>query len=343
MILEDKTRCMKPIVLLFSVLLCFVRCHRPGHQLVKLNGKAQGTTYHIVYVSDDAANYQQGVDSILRRIDTSMSTYLPGSIISRMNANDSTARADSHFSTVFTKAMEVSQITQGIFDVTIAPLVNAWGFGFSKKESVDSLMIDSLINLVGYPMLKLEGDKLVKDKPQVSLDFNAIAQGYTVDVLCRYLEDNGVANYLVELGGELKAKGTKSGEPWQIGIDRPEENKEAGRPLQAVISLHNRALATSGNYRKFYEEGGEKFAHIIDPETGYPARQNIMSATVLADDCMTADAYATVFMIMGLQKSKVFLEQHPQLNLEVFFVYTELGKWKIYSSPTLEKQVKEVN
>ncbi len=175
------------------------------------------------------------------------------------------------------------------------------------------------------------------------LDFNALAQGYTVDVLASFLESKGIINYLVELGGEVKAKGKKDpDEYWKVGIDQPNETATDGRPLKAIIKLKDRALATSGNYRKFYVENGKKYAHIINPFTGYPAKHNLLSATVLADDCMTADAYATAFMVMGLEKAKQFLSEHKELNLEVFFIYDENGIWKTYTSETLKEWIEEI-
>ena len=242
-----------------------------------------------------------------------------------------------------TRSVEVAEKTNGLFDITVAPVINAWGFGFTKKASVDSVMIDSLLDLVGYKMVRLEGKKLVKEKPQSMLDFNAIAPGYTVDILAAYLESKGITNYLVELGGEVKAKGKKNNDnDWTVGIDQPNEISTDGRPLKAIIKLKDKALATSGNYRKFYVEDGQKRAHIIDPHTGYPAKHNLLSATVLAGDCATADAYATAFMVMGLEKAKQFLAAHPELQLEVFFIYDENNVWKTYSSETLKERIEEI-
>ncbi len=318
-------------------------CNNNELKIVKLEGEAQGTTYHISFTAADTFTYQSEIDSILRKIDTSMSTYLPVSIISGINRNDTAARVDEHFKRVFAKSMEVSQLTDGLFDVTVGPVVNAYGFGFSKKENINDRLIAALKPLVGYTKVHLEGDRLIKDNPGIIVDFNAIAQGYSVDVLARFLEDKGVQNYLVELGGELKAKGKKNNEYWKVGIDKPNENAVEGHELEAVVSLNNKALCTSGNYRKFYLEGGQKFAHIIDPRTCYPAKQNILSATVVAKDAITADAYATVFMVAGLDEAKKFLATHPELGLEVFFVYDEQGEWKTYTSESLAKWIAIVN
>jgi len=333
---------MKAVFPVLVSVICFAACNYGNKNLIKLEGNAQGTTWHISYFSDDNTDHTTAIDSILKKIDTSMSTWIPVSIISRINKNDSTVLVDQYFIDVFNRSMEVSEKTDGLFDVTVGPLVNAWGFGFTKKANVDSVMIDSLLHFVGYKMIKLEGNTLIKAKPQIMLDFNAIAQGYTVDVLSKYLESEGISNYLVEVGGELKAKGKKDKEAWKIGIDKPGDNTTSTRELEAVISLHNKALATSGNYRKFYEEGGQKFSHIIDPRTGYPAKQNLLSATVIAEDGITADAYATAFMVMGLERSKQFLAANENLNLEVYFIYDDKGSWKTYASETLKQRINEL-
>jgi thiamine biosynthesis lipoprotein len=334
---------MRLLILIVFSFTFLIQCNQDSSQTIKLAGEAQGTTYHITYLSKEKKNYQQGIDSILKSIDSSLSTYVPVSIISRFNKNDNNVVADKYFIDVFTKSVEVSEKTGGFFDATVAPVINAWGFGFTKKANVDSTLIDSLLQLVGYKMVKMEGNKIIKAKPNVMLDFNAIAQGYTVDVLATYLESKGISNYLVELGGEVKAKGKKqNNEYWKIGIDKPNETATDERQLQVVITLNDKALATSGNYRKYYEENGKKFSHIINPRTGYPAKNNLLSATVIADDCMTADAYATAFMVMGFEKAKEFLSANKELRLEVFFVYDENGSWKTYNSDSMRNWMQDV-
>lgn len=318
-------------------------CQSKKNNLITINGEAQGTTWHISYLSEDTINHKEDIDSILKGIDLSLSTYVPASIISRINNNEPGISVDSYFIDVFNKSVEVSGKTGGLFDITVGPLVNAWGFGFSKKSNLDSTRIDSILQLVNYKMLKLDGNRIIKQKKEIQLDFNAIAQGYTVDVLASYLDKSGIDNYLVELGGELIAKGKKNTESWKVGIDQPTQNTSSERKLEAIIELNNRALCTSGNYRKFYEEDGKRYSHILDPRTGYPARQNILSATVIANDAMTADAYATAFMVMGLERSNQFLEENTDLNLEVFFIYDENNSWKTYTSESLKNRIKQVN
>ena len=328
-------------IIFISIL--FANCNQESEKTFKLAGNAQGTTWHITYRSENNIDVKQAIDSIFKKIDSSLSTYLPVSLISRINKNDTAVIADDYFVDVFNQSIKVSETTQGLFDITVAPVINAWGFGFAKKARVDSTMIDSLLDFVGYKKVRLEGRKLLKEMPQSMLDFNAIAPGYTVDVLAAYFETKGISNYLVELGGEVRAKGKKNKEDyWIVGIDQPNEEPTDGRLLKAVIQLKDRALATSGNYRKFYVEDGKKRAHIIDPHTGFPAKHDLLSATVLATDCATADAYATAFMVMGMEKAKQFLSGHKDLQLEVFFIYDENGVWKTYNSETLEEWIKEI-
>jgi thiamine biosynthesis lipoprotein len=333
---------MKCIFLLALPLLLF-SCGRDSYA-VRIAGEAQGTTYQVTYFTEGNDNYQAEVDSILQTIDLSLSTYVPTSIISRINRNDSTVKLDAYFIKVFKASMEVSETTGGLFDITVAPLVNAYGFGFTEKAAVDSIMIDSLLAMVGYKKVKLEGDQFVKENPGIMIDFNAIAQGYTVDVLADFLDSMDIRSYLIELGGEVKAKGKKmNNEYWEIGIDVPSEILGKERKLHAIVKLNNRSLATSGNYRRFYVENGKKYAHIIDPRTGYPANSNLLSASVIARDCMTADAYATAFMVMGVEHSKQFLTAHPDLGLEVYFIYDEDGRLKTYTSPSLQQSIKTIN
>jgi len=343
MILEDKKPFMKKLPYLILVSFFFISCNSNRNSLVKIEGNAQGTTYHITYLSDTGINHKTAIDSLLRDIDNSMSTWVSTSLISRINNNDSNVLVDQYFIDVYNKSVEVSQKTDGLFDVTVGPLVNSWGFGSTKKSTLDGNRIDSLIQLVGYKKLKLEGNKIVKAKPEIKLDFNAIAQGYSVDVLAHYLESKEIDNYLVELGGEVKAKGRKENKNWKVGIDKPDEKATSERKLEAVIHLNNRALATSGNYRKFYEEDGQKYSHIINPKTGYPAKHHLLSTTVLANDCITADAYATAFMVMGLKKSIQFLEDHKDLKLEVYFIYDDHGICKTYTSESLKEWIQELH
>lgn len=323
---------IKILIIAFGTFL-LSGCNRGMDTTLAIAGAAQGTTYHITYIAGEHSNYRASFDSIFRQIDLSLSTYDSGSIISKINRNDTNVTIDKYFSDVFHKSIGVSEKTNGLFDITVAPIINAYGFGFRKKERITNGLIDSLLMFVGYKKVRLAGNKLVKEKPQVMLDFNAIAQGYTVDVLASFLESKGIKNYMVEVGGELRAKGKKLNDSsWTVGIQMPVESDTEEAALFTTIRMEDKSLATSGNYNKFYVEEGKKYAHIIDPFTGYPAKHNLLSATVIAGDCMTADAYATSFMVMGLENSKQFLSENKDLGLEVFFIYDENGMLKKYAT-----------
>jgi thiamine biosynthesis lipoprotein len=309
---------------------------------IKLAGFTQGTTYHITYKTKDDQNLQSEIDTLLADFDRSLSTYLPGSIISRINRNDTTAIPDKYFLNVFHKALEVYQASDGAFDITVAPVVNAWGFGFTEKADADSNMIDSLLQYVGMNKIRLKKGKIVKDYPGTMLDVNAIAQGYSVDVVADFLDKKGITNYLVEIGGEVRAKGRNPRyKIWTIGIDKPVDNNLIpGEMVQTKLLLKNSSLATSGNYRKFYEKDGIKFVHSIDPKTGYPVLSNLLSASVQSDDCISADAYATAFMVMGLDKSIKFLEKHKEL--EAFLIYSDAeGNLKTFATKKLKKNIRD--
>lgn len=316
-----------------GLLILLVSCGNPDKRYF-IDGQAQGTSYHITYYSSDSVVTKSQIDSILLRLDLSLSTYRSNSIITRFNLNDREVMADRYFTDVFNRSQEISEMTQGMFDITVAPLINAYGFGSSEKTTITPQLIDSLREFVGYKKVELVNFKLQKERPEIMLDFNAIAQGYSVDVLAAHLESQNIQNYLVELGGEVRAKGAKHDGSWTVGIEQPIERMD-DQKLQAVIQMKDRAMATSGNYRRFYEENGQRYAHIINPFTGYPEKHNLLSATVFATDCMSADAYATVFMVMGLKKSKAFLSAHPELSLDVFFIYDNEGDFRTYFSKGL--------
>lgn len=308
---------MKKITLIIAALI-LLACGNdaPVRQEIKITGYAQGTTYSVVYISEDGKNYQRAIDSTLIEIDNVFSTYQKNSLVSKYNELVGETRAfpvGEMFVKVFNVSNEVFTATNGNFDPTVAPLVNAWGFGFENKNTIDSLSIDSLLKLVGFDEKILISGHLHKITNQ-TLDFNAVAQGYTVDVLGNELEKRGVKNYLVEVGGELKAKGLNINDTlWRVGIDKPLPDLKQ-RELEAIVHLDNKSLATSGNYRKFYEKDGKKYSHTINPQTGYPVEHNLLSATVIANECAYADAYATAFMVMGLEKSKEFLNEHKELK-----------------------------
>jgi len=296
----------------------------------KIAGFTQGTTFHITYEDKANQDLSGAVDSIFKIFDLTFSEYIPNSIVSRINKNDSTALFDDMFVEVYNKSLEVYRETHGAFDLTVGPLVNAWGFGPEKKAKVDSATIDSLLQYIGMDKIRLEGRRLIKKLPGIDIDVNSIAQGYSVDVVYRYFEQLGIQNFMVEIGGEVRTKGKNpKGETWRIGVDKPVEgNNVAGEDLQTIILLDNKAITTSGNYRKFFEENGVKYSHIIDPHTGYPYKNSLLSVTVIANDALTADGYDTGLMVLGLEGARELLKLHPEL--EAYMIYSDAnGKFQV--------------
>lgn len=322
--------------------LLLVACKTKKSEYLKISGFAQGTTYHITYENSNNQDYSTDIDSILKAFDKSLSVYDSTSVISRINDGDPSVEADNWFIEVFNKSAEVNAISGGAFDITVGPVVRAWGFGNGPIAKHDTAYIDSLLQFVGMDKVKLEGRKVIKKYPGVKIDVNAIAQGYSVDVVCDFFKNKGIKNYLVEIGGEVRGKGTNASEKfWQIGIDKPTDgNMMPGEQLQAIIQINNKSLATSGNYRKYFVENGIKYAHTIDPKTGFPARNTLLSTTVVCDDCITADAYATAFMVIGLEKSKELISKLQ--GVEVYFVYSNLqGQYEVFISEGMKKMIVE--
>lgn len=333
---------MKKIGVIFIVLSIYACSQNKEPKLMTVSGEAQGTTYHISYLDKNEVNYQRSIDSMLIEIDKSMSTYHKTSIITKINQTDSAVKVDQMFKDVFLMSKQVYAASEGAFDPTVAPLVNAWGFGFKNLEKTDSSSIDSLLQFVDFDSFTLKEDLIIKSKPNLMLDFNAIAQGYSVDVIANFLSERGIENYMVEIGGEVLAKGKNNKNKWwRIGIDKPIEN-EKERTIEAVISLQNKALATSGNYRKFYEKNGVKYSHTLNPKTGYPVRHSLLSATVITDNCAMADAYATVFMVVGLEKAKEILEKNS--NLKALLIFEDENKTlKTFVSKDIESTIEMNN
>jgi thiamine biosynthesis lipoprotein len=332
---------IRVIYQLFFLLLLYSCREKP--EFSKFAGTAQGTTYSIVFENSAKRNpfdLKEEIEKILRDFDMSLSLYEDSSIVSRINRNED-AGPDQFFTEVFKRSIEISQLTNGAFDITVGPLVKAWGFGPDEHKDVSASKIDSLLQLVGIEKVQLRDGQILKSDPRVKLDFNAIAQGYSVDVLCGYLDKHGIKSYLVEIGGEVRVKGDKGGSLWRIGIDRPEDNNMSpGENLEAVIEMKDRSLATSGNYRKYYVENGIKYSHTIDPKTGYPAKNQLLSATLLASDCATADGIATACMVMGKEKSIEFLDLHPEFD--AYLIYSdENGIFKTWMTENLKGLVFE--
>ena len=262
------------------------------------SGMVFGTVYNITYECD--SDLHQAIKAELQKVDNSLSPFNEHSVITAINQNQD-VKPDEMFLTVFNKAMEISRETDGAFDITVAPLVNAWGFGFKNGSQPNRQQVDSLRRLIGYEKVILKNDRIVKQSPDIMLDCSAIAKGYGSDVVARFLQQQGVKNFMVEIGGEVVTSGVNPQRlPWRIGVTKPTDDSLSIKgEIQSVLNVTDLAMATSGNYRNFYYKGGKKYAHTIDPKTGYPVQHSLLSATVLAKDCATADAYATSFMVLG--------------------------------------------
>ncbi|GAA4270723.1 FAD:protein FMN transferase [Aquimarina gracilis] len=318
---------MKYLIVVTAVFITLISCNNePKLVLNYTQGKAFGTSFSVQFIEEKEVDFSKSYDSLVEVINASMSTYIDTSDISRINKGDATVVIDDHFKKVFAVSKRIYAETKGAFDPTIGVLVNAWDFGpGGKVMSLDSLKIDSLLVSVGLDKVALQKDKIVKSHENTFIDFNALAKGYAVDVFAEFLENKGYQNYLVEIGGEIRGKGKNviKQKPWRIGVEDP--NFDDTQSYSKVISLRDQSMATSGSYRKFkLDENGNRYAHIIDTKTGYPHKSNLLSVSILADTCVEADAYATAFMSMGLERSKQFLEKHPELK--VFFIYENESK-----------------
>ena len=302
-------------------------------------GLVFGTMYNITYESENSLRLD--IDKELDNFNNSLSMFNPNSIISLSNKNEDVT-VDSLFTNVFQKAMSISEATDGCFDITVAPLVNAWGFGFSESMNMNKAKVDSILKFIGWQKVQLKDNKVVKQDPRIMLDCSAIAKGYSVDVIANLLKRKGVKNFMVDIGGEVVVSGVNaSGNNWRIGVSKPDDDPlSRNNNLQTILDITDLGIATSGNYRNFYYKDGMKYAHTIDPKTGYPVQDRILSATVIAQDCMTADAYATAFMVMGLDRAKEMTEQHPELD--AYFIYSDdKGNYQTYMTDGMKKFVRE--
>lgn len=302
-------------------------------------GSVFGTFYSITYQCDN--DLQKEIEAELKKVDQALSMFNQESIISKVNRNEK-VELNEMFLQVITLAQKVSQDTDGAFDITVAPLVNAWGFGFKTGDKPSGTSIDSLMSTVGYKKISLKGRQLFKENKNTMLDCSAIAKGYGSDVVAAFLKKRGIDNFMVEIGGEVVTQGiSEKRVPWRIGVTKPtDDSLSVDNELQTVLNVTNKAMATSGNYRNFYYKDGKKYAHTIDPKTGYPVQHSLLSATVLADNCATADAYATSFMVMGIEKAKGVLERHPELM--AYFIYTDVrGNLAVWYSPSMKDKILE--
>lgn len=302
-------------------------------------GTVFGTTYSIIYQSND--NLNKEIMAALNEVDQSMSTFNKGSVISKINRNDQ-VQPDKMFADVFQLAEKISNETNGAFDVTVAPLVNAWGFGFKSGVRPTPHAIDSIKQFIGYKKVSYVDGRIKKKDPRLMLDFSAIAKGYGSDVVASLLKRKGIENFMVEIGGEIVTRGISEKRlPWKVGVTKPSDDSlNVNQELQTILNVTNKAMATSGNYRKFYYKNGKKYAHTIDPMTGYPVQHNILSSTVLASNCAEADAYATAFMVLGLEKAQKVLNQHPELM--AYFIYSDKdGKNAVWFSSSLKDKIQK--
>ena len=326
------------LLVFLIVLLGFTGCHKPSAYVYN-EGFVYGTVYHIIYESPVGKDLHEEIKKKLQRYNRIFSTFDSTSVISGVN-NNQPVEPDELFIRCFRRSMEISEITNGAFDITAGPMVNAWGFGTEQRRKMTPEKIDSLIEITGFRKVRLEDGIIIKESPNMKLDMSAVAKGYTCDLIGGFLAEKGCENYMVEIGGEVVAKGkNEKGRTWTIGISRPDETAFfASNDIQAKVLLPGNALATSGNYRNYYVEEGKKYAHTINPKTGYPVQHSLLSTTVLADNCMDADAFATAFMVLGLEKSIEIAENIPELK--VYFIYADPnGENQIYLSESFKEHL----
>jgi len=330
------------IIPLFTLLLaCGNEKSLPYHQV---SGFTQGTTYSITYAGNESVS-QEALDSIFRNFDLSLSLWVENSILSRWNRGDTSVKTDHYFETVFEISHRIHNQTDGAFNPAVFPLVQFWGFGpagATLPDTPDSIEIQKILSRTIFPPIHtLANHRLPKTLAGQALDFNGIAQGYSVDVIAEYLNDLNIEHYMIEIGGEIRTKGNnRSGEPWNIGIDKPDFHQES-RELMAIAKVQG-AIATSGSYRKFYEKEGVKYSHTIDPRSGYPVTHSLLSVTVWAPTCAEADGFATAFLVLGTHKTIELAAQWPNIN--VFLVFSDAaGNLQTYWSPELANQLQLMN
>lgn len=341
---EEKKRNIKkwhlPFLLFLLVGTFFALTRKDKTEAVPFQqsqGTIFGTVYHASYQCDSSLTRQ--IMEELQAVDASLSMFNPKSTISKINAGEST-QTDSLLRVILGLASEVSKNTDGAFDITVAPLVNAWGFGFKNGEFPDSAQIDSLRQLIGWNRIQLKDKDLIKEDPRIIIDLSAIAKGFGSDCVAEMFRRKGIKNFMIEIGGEVVTSGVNAkGNPWRIGINKPENDTTATHnELQAILQMNDCAMATSGNYRNFYVKDGRKIAHTIDPHTGYPVQHSILSSTVIAPTCAVADAYATAFMVLGMEKSLQVLDKLPKLI--AYFIYAdEEGNYQVWKSPAMENLI----
>lgn len=331
---------MKKLLPLLLLLLAFAACkQQTAQQRFTIKGETMGSYYSIIYIADKELVTQAETDSFLVVFNKSISTWDKTSLITSINKAGDKHVTDSFFRQLYRKSKEVHHLSNGVFDPTGSPLFEAWGFDFKNAENMDSAKVDSLLKYVGIDKTYLRGDTVYKMQKNIRFSFNAIAPGYAADLLAQMLQQKGIHNFLIDVSGEFVAHGHKEQDKqWQVGIEKPIENKEKQNEALAYITLeHNEALATSGNYRKFYYINGKRYSHTINPKNGYPVAHNLLSATIIAPDAATADAFATTCMVLGLEEAKKFVAK--QKDIKAYFIYDEGGKLQEYVSDNLKQQL----
>ena len=333
---------MKQTLLITIVLLISFFKTNAQTEPIKINGYAQGTTYGITYYDKANRDFKPEIEKILNDFNHSLSLWDSTSIICQVNRNVPNVKLDEYFITCFNKSKETSEKSNGAFDATVQPLVSIWGFSIKKKGKVDKQMIDSILQFVGYKKIELKKGKVIKQDPRIKLDFDGIAQGYSVDVVSSFLKSKGIKSFLVEIGGEVYGFNKKTdGKNWNVGIEKPIDNAETENPLKAIVRIENKGMTTAGNYRKFYIENGVKYSHTINPKTGYPCQNTLLSVTVLAKDAFTADAWDTALMVMGLDDAIKYLATHTEL--QAYLIYSdEKGNYKTYETSKFKELTTEV-
>ena len=336
---RKKTYLVLLTIIAIAGLVLYLPHRKDGGERAYLHneGTIFGTLYHVKYLYDQ--DLKAEIEAALQKVDASLSMFNPQSTISQINKGE-TDKVDSMLSEVLQLSFTINKATNGAFDPTVAPLVNAWGFGFKNGQFPDSIQVDSLRALIGLSRIHLQDSRLTRDNPFSILDFSAIAKGYGVDKAADVLRSHGIQDFMVEIGGEVVTAGVNDkGEPWRIGINKPDDDSTStNTSLQDIVALSDKAIATSGNYRNYYIHEGRRIAHTINPLTGYPAQQDILSSTVLAPTCAEADAFATAFMVLGLEQARQILKSQPQL--EAYFIYSdEQGKYKTWCTEGLDKLI----
>lgn len=334
-----KRKILLPLLIIIVVAVVVLAHSQKNVEYRQVTGFVFGTVYNVTYQADH--DMQSEIEKVLQDVDNSLSPFNEKSVITAVNANKDVT-LDTMFIEVFNLAEKVNADTDGAFDITVAPLVNAWGFGFKNGINPAKHDVDSLLDIVGFQKVKMVQGKVVKSDERVMLDCSAVAKGYGVDKVAEMLRANGIENFMVEIGGEIVTQGVNAKRlPWRIGVTKPSDDSlNVNNELQTVINVTDKAMATSGNYRNFYYRDGKKYAHTIDPSTGYPIQHALLSATVIAGDCATADAYATSFMVMGMDKARKVLERHPEMM--AYFIYTDAeGNNAVWYSPSMKDKIEE--